>query len=441
MKRLVLRYSLMVMFTLLAINYVVNPILNKYGAQLIRKQLDQYYHGLLKGPYFVIMKYYETVPENLIPERTRELQKEFGFPIVAVDLASEAFSTEERQTLETGQMLIRDEWDTYYERVNQTKWVIRLGPLKDLDEITNIWHFNVIAWGCIAFLVALISMGAAFPFWRSLSGLMDAAEKFGQGDFGARVRVSKRSALYQMAEIFNGMADRIGRLIRSQKFLINAVSHELRTPIARIRFGMEMLEQARDRAGVKRYASGIVEDIEDLESLVSELLTYTAFDGEKKFLSPRSIDTASWFKGVIGKLAPLAGEKQLKLDIIHAPDTFEADPKFLSRALENLVLNGLRHARSFVRIQAETLADQLEIRVTDDGPGIPEGDMERIFDPFVRLDESRNRDSGGYGLGLSIVRQIAVSHGGRVWAQKGDGACFVMALPLKSLKHGCLAWS
>ena len=225
--------------------------------------------------------------------------------------------------------MIRDEWTLYYQRVGHTKWAIKLGPFKDLDKGFDIWRFNTILWGVLICLVFLISLISAYPFWKNLKEVMRAAEHFGEGNFSARAEVSKRSPLKQVAETFNQMASRIGGLIQSQKLLINAVSHELRTPISRVRFGMEMLENTEDRTRIKRYASGIMDDLDDLESLVSELLAYAVFDRKKEFLNPERIDTVRWFNDVVSKLEPLAGKKEIELDLFRAPSHFRADAKLL----------------------------------------------------------------------------------------------------------------
>jgi len=432
MRNIFIRFNLMVILTLLIIKFAVNPALEHYGLKIVSRQVSQYYEDMLKGPYFLIMKHLDNVPENQIPDKVRALQKEFGFPVKAVSLDSEELEGVNKSAFASGHMVSRNAWQLYYKRVGNTHWAVRVGPLKDMDETNSFWRFDMVVWAALLCLISLISLASAYPFWKNLKALMGAAEHFGGGDFSARADVSIRSPLKPVAETFNHMASRIGGMIQSQKLLINAVSHELRTPISRMRFGMEMLETTRDKNRIQKYTSGIMDDLDDLDALVSELLTYAVFDREPKFVNLQKIETAAWFNNLAAKLEPLAGDKKILLNLSAAPDSFRADAKLFSRALENLVLNGLHYSGSLVLIRVVQYVDRLQISVIDDGPGIPEQDLERIFEPFVRLDESRSRESGGVGLGLAIVRQIITGHKGRVWAEKQNkpGACICISLGL-----------
>lgn len=437
MRNIFIRFNLMVILTLIIIKFAVNPVLEQYGLKVVNKEVTQYYEELLKGPYFLIMKHLDGVPENQIPDKIQALQKEFGFPVNAVSLDSKELDEVDKSAFKQRQIVIRSAWQLYYKRVGSTNWAIKLGPLKDMDETNSFLWFDIVVWASLLCLVSLISLVSAYPFWKNLKALVLAAKHFGEGDFSARADVSNRSPLKPVADTFNHMASKIGGLIQSQKLLINAVSHELRTPLSRMRFGMEMLETAKGQTRIQKYTTGIMDDLDDLDCLVSELLTYAAFDRESKFINSQEIKTVSWFNDLAEKLEPLAGDKRIQLDLSGAPSSFRADAKLFSRALENLVLNGLCYTQSKVLIRAEKYFDQLQISVIDDGPGIPEDDMERIFKPFVRLDESRNRDSGGVGLGLAIVKQIITGHRGKVWVEKKDspGACIYIRIPLHTCRR------
>ena len=329
MKRLVIRFSVMVMILLLSINYVFTPALEKYALKLIGRQMTRYHENLFKGPFFFMTRYFETVAEDRIPEEIQAIQKELGStPIAAVDIYSNTFSPAEREQLESGQILTRDEGrKLFYKRINQTRWAIRIGPFGFVEEFFDLWHYKMLVWISLCLLVMLISLVAVIPFWKRLTILMTAAKRFGRGDLAARAEVPQCSSLHPMAETFNAMAGRISGLIRSQKLLINAVSHELRTPIARIRFGMEMLETATEKKEKQAYADGITEDVDELESLVAELLTYTSFDAKTKAPQRHTLNSRTFFTGLISRLTPMNPGKRIDLDISGAPDFFSADPK------------------------------------------------------------------------------------------------------------------
>jgi signal transduction histidine kinase len=425
MRGIFLRFNIAILILILIINFVISPLLDRFACRYLNKQINEYSVGLLKGPYFVTMKYLESVPENEIQDTIKNLQKEFGFQINAVNLETLEFPVKEINLLKNGEILPREEGSMFYKRIGNTRWAIAMGPIKDFDEVFSLWQFQLIAWLTIIFSVAVLSLIWAFPFWQNLKKVMNAAEHFGAGRFDARAKLGKRSQLRQLAETFNNMAEKIEDLIKSHKLLVNAVSHELRTPISRARFGIDMLENSLDEEDRKRYISGISEDIDDLESLVSELLTYASFDQKTEFMHFETINTKDWLKDVVSRLSSFTKGKKLKLYLEKAPETISGDSRFLGRALENLILNGIKYADSQISVKAEKKNRKTIITVSDDGPGIPEKYLERVFEPFVRLDESRNRDTGGHGLGLAIVKQIIEKHGGQVFAEKKDCGCSI----------------
>lgn len=432
MKRIFFSFYLFVLLTLIVVSFGLSPILDKIATATLKRDIDAYFVNLIRGPYFVTMKYLESVPSDKIPETIESLKPEFGFPIASVALNAIQLSATERQSLESGKIVTRDEWSMFYQRIGDTQWVIAMGPLKDFDEEFNFRFIKPLFWGSLLCFIALLSLIWALPFWKNLKRLMDAATDFGSGRFDIRAEVGKRSPLKPMADTFNQMAIRIGGLIQSHKLLVNAVSHELRTPISRIRFGLQMLESS-DNKEKPRYLNGISEDIDDLEDLVSELLTYARFDQDTQFLNIQKIDAKKWLPQQIERVQHLSAEKLVDIDLSGCPPCFEADPRFLGRAMENVLVNAIKYAGNRILVSAAKRGKNMEISISDDGPGIPEKDMERIFNPFVRVDESRDRSSGGYGLGLAIVSQIMTRHGGTAKAYKSDmgGACLIISWPLK----------
>jgi signal transduction histidine kinase len=255
---------------------------------------------------------------------------------------------------------------------------------------------------------------------------------FGRGEFDARIKVPRRSALSTLASTFNGMAERIQRLIASHKELTNAVSHELRTPIARLRFGIEMLGNARDEATRSRFIASMNADIDELDSLVAELLAYARFDRQSPRLQLERQPLQSWLRDFVEEVQEETSAINLrcKFDPEGEPLSATFEPKLIARAIGNLLRNARRYAEDQVEIRVEINGQDLQICVDDDGPGVPVADRERVFEPFTRLDTSRDRSSGGYGLGLAIVKRIAEWHGGRA---------FVKDSPLGGASY-CLRW-
>lgn len=428
MRSIFLRFNLLVIISFLFLNFVISPIIDKVAYQCLEKQINQYFVSLFQGPYFVTMKYLESIPENQIPQNIDELQENFGFGIKAVSMADLDITSSEKKLLDTGEILVRGEADIFYQKIGGSELAVVMGPISSFDEVFSLFTFKFFSLLTILFFMAILSLIWAVPFWNDLKKVMDAADLFGKGSLNSRVKLGKRSQFRQLADIFNNMAERIEKLIKSHKLLVNAVSHELRTPISRVRFGLDMLDNSRKEPDRKKYFSGISEDIDELESIVSELLDYAGLDEKSKLVSFEKIETKKWFRDIFKKLAPLKNGKDLILDISKAPEFFKGSPKFLMRAVENLIINGIKYCESRVIVEMEDLNEKIKINIVDDGCGIPEKDFSRVFEPFVRIDESRSRETGGYGLGLSIVKQIVKNHEGEVFVEKTDKGCSMVIL-------------
>ncbi|MCJ8268403.1 MAG: ATP-binding protein, partial [Psychrosphaera sp.] len=227
------------------------------------------------------------------------------------------------------------------------------------------------------------------------------------------------------------MAQRIQRLVESHKELSHGVSHELRTPIARLRFAMEMVREVDEQALRVKYLDTMDTNIEELDGLVDELLVYARFDREEPNLDIANHDLAEVIADQLTRFQET--ETQLDIEFIPSPDlTIKIDRAAICRVVDNLVRNAVRYAESSITVSYELVNDQVQIIIDDDGPGIPEQSRVELFKPFVRLDQSRDRKSGGIGLGLAIVKRLVELHHGSVWASANEsgGARFVVSLPL-----------
>jgi len=251
----------------------------------------------------------------------------------------------------------------------------------------------------LALLVAAVGVGM-YPVVRRLTTrlerLQGGVESLGAGELSARVPVEGRDEVARLAESFNAAAARIEKLVAAHKGLLANASHELRTPLARIRMGIEMAKEGTDPA---RYAA-LLRDIAELDAMIDEILVASRLDALPALDAVEEVD-----------LLGLAAEECARYDGVAldgAPATLRGDPRLLRRLLRNLLENAVRHGRPPVRVAIAPRAHEVEITVTDAGPGVAERDRERIFEPFVRGD----RSTPGAGLGLALVRQIARRHGG-----------------------------
>lgn len=322
----------------------------------------------------------------------------------------------------------------------QTGEVLHLGPQK----LFNWYPMELLGF---IFLVAIVLVGLAIyllvkPFEQQLSRLEKAVLRIRGGDLDARAPVDGSHAIAQLAGTINGMADHIQRLIGSQKELTRAVSHELRTPVARIRFGMEMLVDEDDETRRVRALEDIDEDIEQLDRLIDEILTYSKLEEGTPVLDFCMIDVNGLLEQIVRETNALGKGIQVEYcppDVVADKREAEGEERYVHRVIQNYVGNALRYADSRVRISYNVIGDVFRIDVEDDGPGISEEDRKRVFQPFTRLDDSRTRASGGYGLGLSIVARIAYWHGGKVKVGASDslgGAKFSFMWPrLQSMRE------
>ncbi|SCX80185.1 ATP-binding protein [Desulfoluna spongiiphila] len=290
--------------------------------------------------------------------------------------------------------------------------------LGSLDEGEALLYY-VSVYCVLGMFLVLIAAGAFLwtrPLWRDLDALTGVAERFKKGDLSARVAVSKGSAVHILAEEFNAMAAQVQREISYRIDLADAVSHELRSPLARLQFAFGLLDEATDAGARQKLNAEIQCSIEELDGLVEELLAFSRMEhgGEKPDF--QEVNMTRWLETFRAGISVVRPEVEVAFRDLLEPEqaTALAEERLLGRALGNLVGNAVRYARSSVEVSLERSGDDFFLTVEDDGCGIAEEHRENVFVPFIRLDGSRDRESGNHGLGLAIVRSIAERHRGRV---------------------------
>lgn len=283
------------------------------------------------------------------------------------------------------------------------------------------------------FILCLGVYGLIVPMQRKLKQVNDALNVMQKGDMSVRVPVEGHDEMASLATSYNNMSDHIQRLIEAQRELMRAVSHELRTPVARIRFGMEMLVDEEDYEYRQQQVDMIDKDIEALNTLIDEIMTYAKLEQGMPSLEIEEVILFELLDQVVIETEALKTNKDIEL--IAPPITLvvDAERRYLHRVVQNLVGNAVRYCDDKVLVSGGVNAQGMAyICVEDDGPGIPEEERDRVFEAFARLDDSRTRASGGYGLGLSIVSRIAYWFGGTIQVDQSlrlGGARFVMKWP------------
>jgi len=363
------------------------------------------------------------------PARESQLQSirpHYGLGLTLVDAGQLNLSDEEKAELSNGLLVIREKYSQYISAIDGGTQLLSIR----LPAEPSLMPFYIVAaYLMIAVVIGIVLFFWVRPHWRDLEKLRLAAERFGDNDLSSRIQLSKRSNIRDLAEHFNLMAARIEGLIANQRELTNAVSHELRTPIARLSFELDQLKQQPDASQNRELIADMYADLGELEEMVSELLTYASLERGATVIKRENIQAANWLDSVVGSVALEAEAAGVQLLIGDCRiETVRIEPRFMARAVINLLRNAIRYAEQRVEVTLVRSGDYYEVRVNDDGPGVPVDGREKIFEPFSRLDASRDRRTGGFGLGLALVRRVSQSHGGQVDVGESDwgGASFRM---------------
>ena len=275
-----------------------------------------------------------------------------------------------------------------------------------LLRLTLLITFPVI----IALLAAVLwrVLGAAL---RPVDALRAGAEEITGGTRAGRLPVPEsRDEVHRLAVTLNGMLHRLESARVRQRAFVADAAHELRSPLTNMRTELEVAQRLPDTDWAELSAD-LLTDVDRLSRLVDDLLLLARSDdgGGRAVAAPfREVELG----GLVGDVA--ARYPTVEYVPPPAPMTVTGEPDALGRVVANLLDNAVRHAKSQVRVEVGADDAYRRITVTDDGPGIPEADRERVFDRFTRLDDGRARDAGGSGLGLAIVRELVRRHGGTI---------------------------
>ncbi len=294
--------------------------------------------------------------------------------------------------------------------------------------------------GAALTVLALLSIPLARSLTAPLERLRKLARAFGSGDLSARSGLKSRDEIGDLGRALDEMADRVVSLRRSEKELLANVSHELRTPLARIRMALELAREGDTRRAAGYFAD-IEEDLEELEHLLDDVMTAARLDISRGSaadalppLRRRQLDARELVEAARARFEKRAPERRLESYVAPDAPRVEADPSLLRRVLDNLLDNAAKFSEPSSAIELAASrgdAGELVVEVRDQGIGIDEAELERIFEPFYRTDRSRARATGGVGLGLALARRIVEGHGGRIVALRGStqGSRFRITVP------------
>ncbi|GGC57190.1 ATP-binding protein [Undibacterium terreum] len=439
MNRIFVRFSLLVMLAVTVASFVIYFVIsNLFGDPFEEIALKQ-----ASGQIFLLEQYVDKAPADEWLQRLNKVREisRVKFELIPLKAALPLLPAKKEASLMRGEVVLDAADKSFFRRVDlagdkyigSEEEVIHAEDLPidvGLAVKVELVRYVIVA----LFLLIPVAVWSSLH-WRGLQSLSKVARDFGEGNLSARATTKKTSSIYPLAERMNQMAARIESLLEAQKNLMHSVSHELRTPVARLEFGLELLRQdvkkTADGSAAEARMQAMEADLIELNMLVKELLSLTRLDQQQENRHTQ-FSLAEALHDCVGIMDHALSGKLLKTDIGAGIGLMAGDPRLISRAVTNLMMNAAKYASHQLVLSAHRLADgAVEVIVEDDGPGIPVEERERIFDPFYRLDRSRDRATGGFGLGLAIAQKAALLHGGNIHVAESSlgGARFVMRLP------------
>jgi signal transduction histidine kinase len=286
-------------------------------------------------------------------------------------------------------------------------WLNAVAPLRlpIVPEANVRW---LILLGASVAAVIIVVAFAVRWITRPLTALGEAADRVGRGESVELLSVTGPYEITRTVTAFNAMQQRLSRFVSDRLMMLAAVSHDLRTPMTAARLRAEMIDDAEAR-------DAIVRSLTQMQYITETTLSFARDETVSE--EPRTIDLASLIEAVADDLAG-TGQNVTIAGADHLP--YRCRPALLRRALTNLISNGVKYGKQ-ARVTLRLTDEHVHIMIDDEGPGVPRDQLERVFEPFVRCDQSRSCETGGIGLGLSIARTIIRAHGGEVMLKNMPG--------------------
>lgn len=290
----------------------------------------------------------------------------------------------------------------------------------------------------IAFLFSgLVCWWLARYVSTPVARLQDAARSVAAGNLDARVSdqfATRHDELGVLARDFDRMAEYLRSLIASKETLLSDMSHELRSPLARLRVALGLAR--REGADLPKQLGRIELEAERLDALIGQILHLSTLTSGEPKLHREQLDLTALLNDVVEDARLEAGAAGKRVEWAPAgPALLEADPQLLRSAIENVLRNAVRFTAvdTAVEVALRREGGMLVLTIRDEGPGVPSQDLARIFEPFYRVADARDRDSGGTGLGLAITARVVSLHNGSVEAQNGAGSGLVVEIRFPAL--------
>ncbi|AUX72773.1 two-component system sensor histidine kinase RstB [Erwinia pyrifoliae] len=405
MRKLFVQFYLLLFVCFLVMAMLVGLVYKFTAERAGRESMND----LMKSSLYLMRSELREIPPRDWNKTVDNLDLNLSFKLHIEPMSKYQLDPNTLRRLRSGEIVVLDDEYTFLQHIPRSHYVLAVGPIPYLFFLHEMRILDIA-------LLAFIGISLAFPVfiwmrphWQDMLKLENAAQRLGQGHLDERIHFDSASSLLRLGVAFNQMADNINTLVASKKQLIDGIAHELRTPLVRLRYRLEMSDNLTDAE-----LAALNRDIGQLESLIEDLLTFARLDRPEVKLNLQSLDLAQWLQERLHDIRTVNPQYEIELGTPQRENRGIADTRLMERVLDNLVNNALRYADKRLRVGLWFDGNTACIQVEDDGPGIPLDERERVFEPFVRLDPSRDRATGGCGLGLAIVHSIAQAFGGYV---------------------------
>ncbi len=303
------------------------------------------------------------------------------------------------------------------------------------DSITgNGFFFDPLPWMVVAGAVLLISALLWIPLVRNITAplvrMTRATEEIAKGNFTVSIDEPRADEIGRLAKTINHMTSQLAEFVKGQKRFLGDAAHELGSPVARIQFGLGILEQRLEGSNQER-VQDVMEDVEEMSKLIRELLAFSRAEMNSGAVELEQILLLPVVEAAVRREETPAVQIDIQVD----PELSAlASADLLTRALANLLRNAVKYAGEAgpITVAAEQKDEQAVLTVRDSGPGVAEEYLDRLFDPFFRPEPSRDRDSGGVGLGMAIVKTCVSACQGSVTAENREPTGFAVTICLES---------
>ena len=432
MKKLFVQFYLLLFVCFLVMTMLVGLVYKFTAERAGRQSLDD----LMKSSLYLMRSELREIPPRDWNKTLKELDLNLSFDLRIEPLNKFQLPDASMQHLRAGDIVALDDQYTFIQRIPRTHYVLAVGPVPYLYYLHEMRLLDMA-------LIAFIAVSLAFPVfiwmrphWQEMLRIETAAQRFGEGHLAERIHFDDMSSFARLGATFNKMADNINTLIASKKQLIDGIAHELRTPLVRLRYRLAMSDNLTEAE-----SQALNRDIGQLEALIEELLTYARLDRPQNELQMTQPDLPGWIAAHVEDIQSVNPQREVTLAQAASGDYGALDMRLMERVLDNLVNNAMRYSSEKVQVSLTQRGGRATLTVDDDGPGIAPEAREQVFEPFVRLDPSRDRATGGCGLGLAIVHSIAQAMSGEVACDASSlgGARFSFSWPVNGASVASVA--